>query len=351
MKLQASKSLNWNEPAILPDTETETVFIGPDPFGLGGIQVAVAKSHVSPTRQVLRDLFSARRGKTQVQLIVAVVHDSTVSLFGPDPQAQPVELPAEQAQRQLQSVLDEPDVLAATERAAAFRKAHDSTAVAGYTNSGLFATYHLTQNVPRRPDWDELNKAGADMLSARGQRLIDALGFKIKPASGGALLLATAADASRAVAVLLDDTEQFDSKSPRFQLSPVAYGLAVAAQQELPWLVVLRKDQIRLYPGRDGVGVGSKGQAETYFEIDLSTVDSKYAGLLPLIFTASALAADGTADQLLEESARYATALGSGYGNESMTRLSLRLLSRSPTSSPSIHSCVLMLMVSPPPIG
>jgi len=185
-------------------------------------------------------------------------------------------LPTEQAQRQLQSALDEPDVLAATERIAGFRKAHDSTAVAGHTNSGLFASYHLTQNVPQRPDWAALNEAGARLLPDRGQKLIGALGFKTKPATGGAVLLSTATDASRAVAVLLDETEQFDSKSPRFQLSPVAYGLAVAAQQEVPWLVVLRKDQIRLYPGRDGVGVGSKGQAETYFEIDLSTVDAGY---------------------------------------------------------------------------
>ena len=142
--------------------------------------------------------------------------------------------------------------------------------MSGFTNSGLFATHHLTKNVPRRRDWDSLNRSGASLLSTRGQKLIDALGFKTKPATGGAVLLSTPMDASRAVAVLLDDTEQFDSKSPRLQLSPVAYGLAVAAQQEVPWLVVLRKDQIRLYSGRDGVGVGSKGQVETYFEIDLS---------------------------------------------------------------------------------
>lgn len=78
----------------------------------------------------------------------------------------------------------------------------------------------------------------------------------------------------------------------------------------MPWLVVLRKDQIRLYPGRDGVGVGSKGQAETYCEVDLATVDANYAGLLPLIFTADALAPGGSIDQLLNESSRYATQLG-----------------------------------------
>jgi hypothetical protein len=310
MHLNSSKSVNWNEPTSPAGVTTDVIFIGPDPFGLGGIQVAVAQSETSPTRQSLRDLFSARRGKTQIQLVVAVVNGSTTHLFGPDPQAPPVELPTEQAQRQLQSVLNEPDVLAATDRISGFRKAHDSTAVAGHTNSGLFASYHLTQNVPQRPDWAALNEAGARLLPDRGQKLIGALGFKTRPATGGAFVLSTATDASRAVAVLLDETEQFDSKSPRFQLSPVAYGLAVAAQQELPWLVVLRKDQIRLYPGRDGVGVGSKGQAETYFEIDLSTVDAGYAGLLPLIFTADALAVGGTTDQLLDESTRYATELG-----------------------------------------
>ena len=100
------------------------------------------------------------------------------------------------------------------------------------------------------------------------------------------MLLSIGGHPPRAVAVLLDDSEQFDAKTPRFQLSPVAFGLAVASRQEVPWLVVLRKDQIRLYPGRDGVGVGSKGQAETFFEVDLSTIDAEYAALLPLIFSA-----------------------------------------------------------------
>lgn len=310
MRLNVSNSVTWNDPIGPDGITTERVFIGPDPLGLGGVQVAVAQSSRPPSRQSLRALFAARRGKTQIQLVVAVVHGSTTHLFGPDPQAQPIELPTSHAQRQLQSVVDEPDVLAATERIAGFYKAHKSTGVAGYTNSGLFATYHLTQNVPQRYDWEVLNQTGSEILAERGERLIDALGFKTKPATGGAALLSTPTDASRAVAVLLDDTEQFDSKSPRFQLSPVAYGLAVAAQQEVPWLVVLRKDQIRLYPGKDGVGVGSKGQTETYFEIDLSTVEDSQAGLLPLIFTPEALAPGGTTDQLLIESTQYATNLG-----------------------------------------
>lgn len=310
MQLTAEKKISWAGTQPRVDLFFGDVFLGPDPHGLGGIQVAVATSDSRPSVKELRELFAARKGKTQVQLVVVVVHDGRAHLFGPDPQAQPIEMPVEQAQRQLQSVLAEPDVLAATERYAGFRKASDSTGVTGFINSGLFASHHLRRNVPERPDWEALGSAAAPLLSKRGKQLVQALGFGTQPGPNGTMLLSIGGHQPRAVAVLLDDSEQFDAKTQRFQLSPVAFGLAVASRQEVPWLVVLRKDQIRLYPGRDGVGVGSKGQAETFFEVDLSTVDAEYAALLPLIFSADALAADGTADELLRDSSRYATELG-----------------------------------------
>ena len=310
MRLTADKVVTWNDPSAPTGVTTEKVYLGPDPHGLGGFQVAVANAAAAPSRQALRDLFTARTGRTQVQLVVAVVHDGSVHLFGPDPQAQPIALPVEQAQRQLQSVLAEPDVLAATERFAGFRKANDSTGVAGFTNSGLFASHHITSNVPKRADWEALGNKAGGLLSKRGKQLVEALGFGTQPGPNGTMMLSIGGHPPRAVAVLLDDSEQFDAKTQRFQLSPVAFGLAIASKQEVPWLVVLRKDQIRLYPGRDGVGVGSKGQAETFFEVDLSTVDSEYAALLPLIFSAEALKADGTADELLRDSSRYASELG-----------------------------------------
>jgi hypothetical protein len=310
VNLTAEKTIVWTLSTVPAGLTLEKVYLGPDPYGLGGFQVAVASSTVPPTREVLRSLFAARKGKTQVQLVVAVIHGDTAHLFGPDPQAQPIAIPIEQARRQLESVLSEPNSIAATERLAGFRKAHDSTASAGFTNSGLFATHHIKSNLPSRPDWPALNDKGNGLLSARGAKLIRALGFQSTPATSGSFLLSAKTDAPRAVAVLLDDSEQFETKSARFQLSPVAFGLAVAARHEVPWLVVLRKDQIRIYPGRDGVGVASKGQAETYFEIDLSTIEADFAALLPLIFSAEALSSDGTIDQLLRDSARYATELG-----------------------------------------
>ncbi|WP_273652904.1 Eco57I restriction-modification methylase domain-containing protein [Cellulomonas fimi] len=309
MQLDADRRVPWTQPEAAAGITPQAVFLGPDADGLGSLQVATAEAAAAPSRSALRELYTARRGRRQITLVVAVTHGDTAYLFGPDPQAATVELPVEAAQRQLQSALAEPDVERASERLANFRKAQESTA-AGFTNSGLFATHHLTANLPRRPDWASLGEAGRAILTKRDTNLIQSLGFHATRHTSSALLLASDDHRPRAVAVLIDATEQFDQKSARLSGSPVAYGLAIAQQQEIPWLVVIRKDQIRLYPGRDGVGVGAKGQTETYFEIDLATIDADHAALLPLVFSAAALATDGSTDQILADSARYATELG-----------------------------------------
>src|SRR5262249_45819425 len=105
VKLTADKVITWTESTAPAGVALEKVYGGPDPYGLGGFQVVVASSSAAPTREVLRSLFAARKGKTQIQLVVAVTHGDTAHLFGPDPQAQPILVPVELAQRQLQSVL------------------------------------------------------------------------------------------------------------------------------------------------------------------------------------------------------------------------------------------------------
>jgi hypothetical protein len=116
-------------------------------------------------------------------------------------------------------------------------------------------------------------------LNLREFRLIEALGFHAKHDVNNSLVLTATNDAPRAIAVLMRDEESFDSESHFYQKSPVAFGLALAAKKNAPWLTLLRRDQIRLCPGRDGVGVGQKGQADTYSEIDLAAIDPDYAAL------------------------------------------------------------------------
>jgi hypothetical protein len=288
------------------------VYLGRDDANLGPIQIALASVSTPPSKETMRALHQARKGKSTIQLVVGAILGDRIWIFGPDERTQVIEsLPLDQGCRQLQSALDEPNALAAYTRLGQFRRSLDTTSLVGVTNSGLFASYHIRENVPKRSDWQDSCAKSKPWLSLRTDQLIKALGFKSEKTAGNALLLSSGTPQSKAVAILLDESEQFDSTSARHTgISPVAFGLNVAARQGVPWLFVLRKDQIRIYPAKDGVGVGQKGQVETYLEIDLAAIDSERAGLLALIFSADALEPNGTAHELLEGSQRFASQLG-----------------------------------------
>ena len=311
LSLRATQTVDWTG-SVPAGASLEKVFIGPDADGLGGIQVAVASVTATPTVQLRQKLHAQRKGNRTITLIVAATDGTSVWLQGPDASATWEPMPIDRALRQLQSVLDEPDSTAAFNHLAALRRQVETGGV-GWTNNGLFAKYHLDHNVSGRPDWTMKGEQAKALRDLRGQRLIEALGFRATSGPGGSLILTAAegdSDAPRAVAVVLNEAEHFDAKSPRYQLTPIAFALAVAQRRELQWVIGLRKDQLRLYPGKDGVGVGQKGQVETYFEIDLGGIDDDQVAFLTLVFTAAALAKDGTADALLRDSARYATGLG-----------------------------------------
>lgn len=310
LSLRAAQTVDWTS-SISTGASLEKVFIGHDLDGLGGIQIAVATVTCAPTVQVRQRLHALRKGSRTITLIVAATDGTNVWLQGPEASAAWDPMPVDRALRQLQSVLNEPDSTAAFNHIAALRRQVETGGV-GWTNSGLFAKYHLEHNVPGRADWTTKGEQAKALRDLRGQRLIEALGFRATSGPGGSLILTAAqgSDAPQAVAVLLDEAEHFDAKSPRYQLTPVAFALAVAQRRELQWVIGVRRDHIRLYPGKDGVGVGQKGQVETYFEIDLAAIDDAQVAFLTLIFTAEALAKGGSAEDLLRDSARYATGLG-----------------------------------------
>ncbi|MCL2503526.1 MAG: hypothetical protein FWE94_02820, partial [Coriobacteriia bacterium] len=318
------------------------VFYGPDPAGPGGLGFQVATATLTPGKSAptlgdLRTLHALRKGKGTTPLVVAVTNGTSAWLIGPVTEQMSKPLPHERVQRYLQSVLEEPNTQTAYNRMTELGRSAGAS-MPGVTNSGLFASHHLRTNAPKRNDWQAAIKQAKPLLPKRGQQLIQALGFISEQAGGSYQVLfgspaethEAGTDESgmpsvsrqpRAVAVLLDESEHFEATSARFRLSsPVAFGLHIAMSQEIPWLIMLRKDQIRLYPGKDGIGVGQKGQTETYFELDLASLDPTYMALLPLVFSAGALAQEGTAQQLLNDSLKFATALGARlrdriYGN------------------------------------
>lgn len=312
MQLAGARTIPWT--TKLPEglTPVEVVFGQDDTGVVGEVQVAVATATSRPTKALMDAAWKTRGANTAMPvLVVAVQGESAWVYAGSGDVLGPA--PVGSAARQLQSVLDEPNVMAAQVRLNTVERALSSGEAVGFSNQFLFASYHLRVNVPRRADWASSQAAAEPMLSKQGKELISSLGFTADPvskASGSALVLRAASGSRRAIAVLLDESENFDQKSPAYQLSPVAHGLELAGREEVPWLVVMRQSTLRLYPGRDGVGVGQRGQSETYFELDLALLDPTFSALLPLIFSADALEKGGSTDQILDGSGRYAAELG-----------------------------------------
>jgi hypothetical protein len=310
LSLTGARVIPWKDELPAGFVPVRVVF-GRDDIQVGEVQVAVATSSVRPNKGMLEAAHKKRAANTAMPVILAIVHADGVWLFDGDEPLGPV--PLSQAERQLQAVLDEPHGIAAAIRIKAIRAAYTSLGMKGFSNQFLFATYHLRVNVPRRTDWEQARLNSEPKLAKRGKELITALGFEVEPAYGvsqNVLVLRGTSGSRRAIAVLLDESENFGQKSASYQLSPEAKALEVASREEVPWVIGLRQSTLRLYPGRDGVGVGQRGQSETYFELDLAFVDPEFAGLLDLIFSAQALEKGGTTEEILDGSGRYAADLG-----------------------------------------
>jgi hypothetical protein len=286
----------------------DKVYLGNGP-GTDRFGVAVASSNATPSLTDLRAIHSARVGKTGAKIVVVVVTGDRCVLFGPGADAQPFSLKTNVAKVFLSSVLDEPDLLSAYRRFSTTKRAVEVSETPWFTNHGLFASYHIRENAPKRKDWAELNQTYLPHTKKRGTELIKSLGFTSSKNEDQVLILSSTTDSS-VVAILLHDDETFEGKSNRFQSSPVTWALKVAADRQIPWVVALKKGSIRLYPAKDGVGVGQRGQVETFFELDLELLDGTNAGYLGLVFSEIALRSGGSADNLISDSAKYSTSLG-----------------------------------------
>ncbi len=109
--------------------------------------------------------------------------------------------------------------------------------------------------------------------------------------------------------MFLDEGERFDEPADRFAATPVSHALALADREGVPWVILTRARQIRLYAARADTGVGRKGRAETFVEVDLALLPEDRAGYVDLLFSAGALRENGTLEEILRQSADFAAEL------------------------------------------
>jgi hypothetical protein len=310
MKLVATNQIDWVTSQSFPELQEPTVYFGAGSISLA-MQIAAGKTQSIPSRALLKKLYLDRKGKNAAtNLMVVIEFGSESAIYGPDPDSEVLLQKSTNTENFLNSVLAQENGIYAYQRAVSLRRSLQTTDMVGFTNNGLFASHYIRSSAATHPKWKEAQALSLRLQNLRGRELISALGFEITASPSNTLLLSAQGQDKRVVAILLDQSESFDSKSTRFQASPVEWGLSIAQQQSAPWVIAIRDSQVRLYPAKDGVGVGQKSQVETYFEIDLLTIDEDKAGLMALVFSSEALCEGGTADELLVNSQKFASELG-----------------------------------------
>ena len=280
------------------------LFLGP---GAHGLEVAAARSANAPTRSSVLECWKTRKGGRAAPVLLVVLHPGGAALCGAAGETPPVhqELDPGQVERLCRETLAQPD------RHAALRFLSQAlpsleTALPGLNNEGLLALHELQHGAPARADWPEAKRRAGRVLGTRDRDLLRALGFRIEHLDNLTSLLRSG-DRSTALAVMLRDTESPEAGTDRFNgLSPISYGLKKADDENLPWVVLVQGDRLRLYATAVEAGVGRRGRTETYIECQPALLSDDHLPYLWLLFSAEALAPDGSLGQVLEESRRFA---------------------------------------------
>lgn len=279
--------------------------------GPNALEVAVTEAARRPTAADLRAVWARRlAGRASPLLLVALYGDRAV-VCGPvgDPPPVVFDLNPVAAERICAAALDEPNRHAALRFLQSILPEIDSPLV-GLRNEGLLATHELEAGVPARPDWSSAQARARPVLTARGTGLLGGLGFSVESTPGPVSILRSAGTKT-AIAILLDRSEAPELTNTRFSgLSPVAYAMAKADEERVPYVIVLAGPTMRLYTTRIGTGVGRRGRTETFVEVRLDLLREEQAGYLWLLFSAEALQNGGTFEQILNSSQIYAADLG-----------------------------------------
>lgn len=182
-------------------------------------------------------------------------------------------------------------------------------ALPGIRNVGLLATHALVRLDTEQLDWVEIVNKAQRAIGYRGTDLVVALGFDVTELAAGVSLLQKGRE-PRAVAIFCEGNESFDTPSHRLNgVAPVALALAHAQSHDIPWVLLTRASEIRLYTARADVGVGGRGRTDTYLEANLALLAESSEGYLHLLFSSDALADEGHIRKLLRDSERFASEL------------------------------------------
>jgi len=294
--------------------------------GRDGLEVAYTRMPSTPTVTQVRKLWSERHGRRAAPLLLVAEHDGRTWVCGPLGENPPVVTrDVSQAERLAAAALSEPSRHFAVQFLARAMDT-DPDDVPGLLNRGLLSSHELQTGVPSRPDWVAAVGRAQPLLHKADRDLVEGLGFDVEDRPKHAVLRIRSNGNARAVAVFLNETEQPDAPSDRYdRQTPVTYALNQADKDGLPFVMAVRGSNLRLYSTATSGAVGQRGRTETFVGLDLPLLPTDHAGYLPLLFSAEALADGGTFGEIAEASANFAVDLSARLRERVYTQVIPRL--------------------------
>ncbi len=274
------------------------------------LEVVLVEASTLPAAQTVRGWWKDRVAGRSVPVMLVVVHGTSATICGPAGNPPPVHegLDIGQVERLCIKALSQPDRHAAhLSLARSIQMAVDD--MPGLHNRGFLASHELRTGLRGRPDWTSLCEKSRSILGRTGTQLYSSLGYSVAPHDNQTVVL-RAKEKKVALAVLLQQDETQDMANPRFSgVSPISYALTVADRENIPYVMTVQEDAIRLYPTQLNAGVGRRSRTETYVEVFTSLVRDQDAAYLWLLFSAEALLPGGYLEEVLSASMRFAGSL------------------------------------------
>jgi len=240
-------------PDLLPRAWTPQSGHGLQPTGLfvgngaSAMEIAVASATSLPARVALVDIWRARRAGRAAPVLLVVLHPKGAALCGASGDTPSVHRNVDraQAERLCHELLDQPD------RHAALRFLTQAlpsleTSLPGVNNEGLVALHELQHGARSRGDWNDAGKKAASAVGYRERDLVQSLGYGVQRLDNLTFVL-LGGRRRTALAVMLRQDELPEAGAPRFNnISPVSYALAKADDENLPWVLVVQGNRLRL---------------------------------------------------------------------------------------------------------
>ena len=291
-------------PSLVTGLKSEKLILGK---GHQPLEVVVLTSNNEPRIATIKDAQKKRKNHRASPVLLTVIHgENQTSLCGVSGDNPPVykKVQLGLVEKFSRTALKQPNRHRALKFCSRFLPSIKE-GLFGINNKGMLSSHHLIHGVKTRSDWEKAKKKSKAISSFEKEELLKKLGFQISRLDNHTFILKSQ-DKKRALAVLLNASETHDSAEQRFnQLSPVTYAMNKADEENMPWVLMIQDNHIRLYSTKKESELNHNSRTETYVECQPSLLQEENLGYLWLLFSSEALSEGGSLTEILKNSKRF----------------------------------------------